>query len=274
MQSRMQKPERVTSAVEAGPAAGRLAGKVALISGGGTGIGLATAEEFSRQGALVVVAGRRLEPLHEAVESIRREGGTAEAATGDVGRAADAASLVTATISSFGRIDVLVNNAGQELVANTLDTTEEWWDRVMDTNLKSVYLVSREALPHMIEGGGGSIINVSSQLGFVGAKNFAAYTASKGAVVNLTRSMALDHAADNVRVNALCPGAVDTPLLRRQFEDREGPQGTLEDLAKLHPIGRLGRPSEIAHAAVFLASDESSFMTGASLVVDGGYIAW
>ncbi len=274
MQSRIHTPGIVDASELAAPSGRRLAGKIALITGGGTGIGLATAEEFARQGASVVVAGRRPEPLAEAVESIRGEGGTAEAVAGDVGRAADAARLVEATISSFGRIDVLVNNAGQELVASLLDTSEEWWDRVMDTNLKSVYLVSREALPRMIERGGGSIINVSSQLGFVGAKNFAAYTASKGAVVNLTRSMALDHAADNIRVNALCPGAVDTPLLRRQFEDREGPQGTLEDLARLHPMGRLGQPSEIAHAAVFLASDESSFMTGSSLVVDGGYIAW
>jgi NAD(P)-dependent dehydrogenase (short-subunit alcohol dehydrogenase family) len=115
---------------------------------------------------------------------------------------------------------------------------------------------------------------VASQLAFVGAKNFAAYTASKGGVLNLTRSMALDHAQDGVRVNALCPGAVDTPLLRRQFEDREGPQGTLEDLAALHPMGRLGRPEEIAKAAAFLASDDASFMTGAALVIDGGYIAW
>jgi NAD(P)-dependent dehydrogenase (short-subunit alcohol dehydrogenase family) len=258
---------------EAAPA-GRLAGKVALITGGGTGIGLAIAEEFARQGASVVVAGRRQEPLDAAVDAIRKAGGNAEAATGDVGRAADAARLVAATVSSFGRIDVLVNNAGQELVANTLDTTEEWWDRVMDTNLKSVYLLSREALPHMIGAGGGVIVNVGSQLGFVGAKNFIAYTASKGAVINLTRSMALDHAGHGIRVNALCPGAVDTPLLRRQFEDRDGPQGTLEDLAALHPMGRLGRPAEIAQAAVFLAADESSFMTGASLVVDGGYVAW
>jgi NAD(P)-dependent dehydrogenase (short-subunit alcohol dehydrogenase family) len=126
----------------------------------------------------------------------------------------------------------------------------------------------------MIERQSGVIINVASQLAFVGAANFAAYTASKGGVINLTRSMALDHAKDRIRVNALCPGAVDTPLLRRQFEDSLGPQGTLEDLINLHPVGRLGRPEEIACATVFLASDESSFMTGSMLVMDGGYIAW
>lgn len=247
---------------------------MALVTGGGTGIGLAIAEEFAAQGAAVVIAGRRREPLDEAVETLRAFGGTAISASGDVGRAEGADALVDATLAAYGRIDVLINNAGQELVASLLDTSEDWWDRVMDTNLKSVYLLSRLALPHMIENGGGSIVNVASQLAFVGAKNFAAYTASKGGVLNLTRSMALDHAQDGVRVNALCPGAVDTPLLRRQFEDREGPQGTLEDLAALHPMGRLGRPEEIAKAAAFLASDDASFMTGAALVIDGGYIAW
>jgi NAD(P)-dependent dehydrogenase (short-subunit alcohol dehydrogenase family) len=159
------------------------------------------------------------------------------------------------------------------LVANALDTTAEWWDRVMDTNLRGVFLLSRAALPSMLEQRRGVIVNVASQLAFVGARNFVAYTASKGGVINLTRSMALDHATDGIRVNALCPGAVDTPLLRRQFADREGPQGTMEDLAALHPMGRIGRPDELGRATVFLASDDSSFMTGATLVVDGGYTA-
>lgn len=252
----------------------RLAGKVALITGAGSGIGRATAEAFAREGASVVVAGRRVQPLDEVVSAIRSTGGSAIAASGDVGDAADAEGLVAATVDAFVRIDVLVNNAGQELVGNVLDTSEEWWDRVQATNLKGVFLVSKAALPHMLRHKQGSIINVASQLAFVGAKNFAAYTASKGGVVNLTRSMALDYAEQGIRVNALCPGAVDTPLLRRQFEDREGPQGTLHDLARLHPMGRLGRPEEIAPAAVFLASEESSFMTGGSLVIDGGYTAW
>lgn len=258
-----------------GPVRGtRLKDKVVLITGGGTGIGRASAEACAAQGARIAVAGRRLEPLEEAVAAIRDRGGQATAIPGDVGVAEDAARMVRETLSEFGQLDVLVNCAGQELVANVLDTSEEWWDRVLDTNLKAVYLLSREALPHMIERRCGVIINVASQLAFVGAQNFAAYTASKGGVINLTRAMSLDHAKDGIRVNALCPGAVDTPLLRRQFEDSLGPQGTLEDLAKLHPVGRLGRPEEIAHATVFLASDESSFMTGSMLVMDGGYIAW
>jgi NAD(P)-dependent dehydrogenase (short-subunit alcohol dehydrogenase family) len=252
----------------------RLAGKTALVTGGGTGIGAATAVAFAQEGATVVVAGRRPEPLEEMVNTIRAGGGTAFATSGDVGRAADVHSIAAEAVEAAGPIDVLVNNAGQELVAGVVDTSEEWWDRVLDTNLKSIYLLGRELLPQMTERRSGSIINVASQLGFVGARNFAAYGASKGGVINLTRSMALDCADQGVRVNALCPGAIDTPLLRRQFEDREGPQGTIETLAALHPMGRLGQPEEIAPAAVFLASDDSSFMTGAALVIDGGYTAW
>jgi NAD(P)-dependent dehydrogenase (short-subunit alcohol dehydrogenase family) len=245
-----------------------------VISGGGSGIGEASAVACAAEGAAVVLAGRRAELLEQTADRISDTGARSLAVPCDVGQRHDTLRVVEATLESFGRLDVLVNCAGQELVANLLDTTEEWWDRVMATNLKGVYLLSSAALPHMIERGSGVIVNVSSQLALVGAKNFAAYTASKGAVLNLTRSMALDHASDGIRVNALCPGAVDTPLLRRQFEDREGPQGTLEDLAKLHPMGRLGRPEEIGKATAFLASDDSSFMTGAALVVDGGYTSW
>jgi NAD(P)-dependent dehydrogenase (short-subunit alcohol dehydrogenase family) len=252
----------------------RLAGKAAVVTGGGTGIGAATALAFAREGAAVVVAGRRPGPLQEVVGQIEAMGGAAYAVTADVGRSADVTALVAAALEATGGIDVLVNNAGQELVASVVDTTEDWWDRVLDTNLKSIYLIARELLPHMFERGNGSVINVASQLGLVGARNFAAYTASKGGVINLSRSMALDCAGKGVRVNALCPGAIDTPLLRRQFEDREGPQGTIDHLAGLHPLGRLGRPAEVAPAAVFLASDESSFVTGSALVVDGGYVAW
>ncbi|MGI9284658.1 MAG: SDR family NAD(P)-dependent oxidoreductase [Pseudomonadales bacterium] len=252
----------------------RLEGKVIIVTGGGTGIGLACSEEFARQGASVVISGRRQDVIDKSAADITAAGGKAIGIAADVGRAEDTKNLVQGTVDAYGRVDVLVNCAGQELVANILDTTEEQWDRVMDTNLKAIYFLSREALPHMIKQGGGNILNVASQLGFVGAPNFAAYTASKGAVVNLTRSMSLDHAEQGIRVNALCPGAVETPLLLRQFEDSDGPQGTLEDLANMHALKRLGQPSEIAMAAVFLVSDESSFVTGTSLLVDGGYVAW
>lgn len=252
---------------------GRLQDKVVVVTGGGSGIGEASALACADEGARVVVVGRRLAPLEAVAKTIEERGGSAVAVSADVGDEDAAARVVDRTLVAFGRLDVLVNGAGQELVANALDTTTEWWDRVLSTNLRAVFLLSRAALPTMIEQGQGVIVNVASQLAFVGARNFAAYTASKGGVINLTRSMALDHAADGVRINALCPGAVDTPLLRRQFEDREGPQGTLDDLAALHPLGRIGRPEEIGSATVFLACDDSSFMTGATLLVDGGYTA-
>ena len=251
----------------------RLLDRVVLITGGGTGIGEASAIACAAEGARVVVAGRRPELLEDVAQTITSRGGRALVAVGDVGREDEAQGIVDNALAAYGRLDVLVNCAGQELVANALDTSAEWWDRVMSTNLRGVFLLSRAALPSMLEQGRGVIINVASQLAFVGARNFVAYTASKGGVINLTRSMALDHAADGIRVNALCPGAVDTPLLRRQFADREGPQGTMEDLAALHPMGRIGHADELGRATVFLASDDSSFMTGAMLVVDGGYTA-
>ncbi len=191
-------------------------------------------------------------------------------------RIADSDPLMDIAVSD-GRISRIVSSgsdAGVELVASVTETAEADWDRVRNVNLKGIYLMSRAAIPVIAAGGGGVIINTASQLALVGARSFAAYTASKGAVLNLTRSMALDCAALGIRVNALCPGAIDTPLLRRQFAgERHGPQGTLEDLIRLHPLGRLGRPEEVAQAALFLASDDASFMTGSPLVVDGGYTA-
>src|SRR5689334_1499408 len=181
--------------------------------------------------------------------------------------------MVAETIASFKRLDILVANAGQELVATAAETTPAQWDRILGTNLTGCFLMARAAIPHLLAAGGGSIVLTASQLAFVGAERFAAYAASKGGVLNLSRALALDHARDKIRVNALCPGAVETPLLLRQFQDQDGPQGTLADLAALHPLGRLGQPEEIAAAALFLASDEASFVTGSALVVDGGYLA-
>jgi NAD(P)-dependent dehydrogenase (short-subunit alcohol dehydrogenase family) len=255
----------------AGP---RLHDKAALITGGGSGIGRASAILFAREGARVMVAGFQEETLRETVDTIATEGNAAAYVVGDVRSAIDAERIVAATIERWGRIDVLFNNAGIEFVGEIHETPEERWDQVLDTNLKGIYLVSKAAIPHLIRQGGGAIVNTASQLGLVAAPSFAAYSASKGGAVNLTRAMALDLAKYNIRVNALCPGAVETPLLLRQFAGRSGPQGTLEDLANLHALKRLAQPIEIAYPALFLASDESSFMTGSTLVVDGGYTAW
>jgi|SRR5579875_1476659 len=245
--------------------------RVVLITGGSSGIGQATALRFASGGFRVAILD--YVDASPVVEQIGRQGGEAAYFAADVRDAAQVEAAVQATVARFGRLDVVFNNAGIEFVGDVLSTSEADWDRVIDTNLKGIFLVSKFALPELIRGGGGAIINTASQLGLVAAPNFAAYTAAKGAVINLTRAMALDYARYNIRVNCVCPGAVDTPLLRRQFTGREGPQGRLEDLIALHPLGRLGRPEEIAAAVWFLASDDASFVTGSALVVDGGYTA-
>lgn len=252
---------------------GRLDGKVALVTGGGSGIGRAICERFAREGALVAVADWRSSAAEATVARIGAEGGRALATHGDVASPEDAARMVAETVAAFVKLDVLIANAGQALVATAVETTPEQWERTIGTNLTGCFLLARAAIPRLIAAGGGSIVLTASQLGFVGAERFAAYAASKGGVLNLARALALDHARDNIRVNALCPGAVETPLLLDQFQGQDGPQGSLADLVALHPIGRLGQPEEIAAAALFLASDEASFVTGSALVVDGGYLA-
>jgi NAD(P)-dependent dehydrogenase (short-subunit alcohol dehydrogenase family) len=252
---------------------GRLDGKVALVTGGGSGIGRAICERFAAEGARVAIADWRIEGADETFARVTLAGGRATVTTGDVAVPEDAERMVAETVDAFGRLDILVANAGQELVATALETTPTQWDRILGTNLTGCFLMARAAIPRLIDAGGGSIVLTASQLAFVGAERFAAYAASKGGVLNLARALALDHARDHVRVNALCPGAVETPLLLRQFQEQDGPQGTLADLAALHPLGRLGQPAEIANAALFLASEEASFVTGSALVVDGGYLA-
>ncbi|MCC7366933.1 MAG: glucose 1-dehydrogenase [Chloroflexi bacterium] len=252
---------------------GRLDGKIALVTGGGSGIGRAICLRFASEGARVAVADWHADAAAETVRLIEAAGGHAVATSGDVASPEDAGRMVNDAVTTFGGLTVLVANAGQELVASATETSPAQWDRVIGTNLSGCFLVARAAIPPMQTAGGGSIVLTASQLAFVAAERFAAYAASKGGVLNLARALALDHARDHIRVNALCPGAVETPLLLRQFQGQDGPQGTLADLAALHPLGRLGQPEEIAAAALFLASDEASFVTGSALVVDGGYLA-
>lgn len=257
----------------AGLEVGRMTDRVTLITGGGTGIGRAACLLLAREGATVVAIGPDAAMLSETVQAVRGEGHEASWLLGDVRRTEDARRAVDETVARHGRLDVLCNNAGIEFSAPLHETPEDRWDLVVDTNLKGVYQLSRHAIPVMIRQGRGVIVNTASQLAFVGARNYGAYCASKGGVVNLTRAMALDLGRHGIRVNALCPGAVDTPLLRRLFEGGVGPQGTLDDLAAMHALGRVAEPMEIARAMLFLASDDSSFMTGSALVVDGGYLA-
>jgi len=252
----------------------KLENKVAVVTGGTSGIGEAICLLFAEEGASVVVAGRNESRGTEVADKIKAAGGKALFVRTDVAELESLEHLARVAVESFGRVDVLVNNAGMALVKSIVDTTEEEYDRVMDVNLKSIYRLSKLLLPQMLERGSGSVINVASQLALVAAPNFAVYAASKGAILNLSKAMALDCAKQGVRVNTLCPGAVETPLLMNQFKEEAGPQGSFQDLVDLHPLGRIGRPGEIASAALFLATEDSSFVTGAPLVVDGGYVAW
>ncbi|HII40192.1 MAG TPA: glucose 1-dehydrogenase [Thermoplasmata archaeon] len=251
---------------------GALHGKVALLTGAASGIGRATAILFGREGAAVVVFDLKDEG-RGVVDTIAKAGGRAAFVRGDVTSAADCETAVQQAVSEFGRLDILFNNAGIIRRASVVDTTEEEWDRVMSVNVKSIFLLSKAAIPVMARTGGGVIVNTASGWGLVGGRNAASYCASKAAVVNLTRAMALDHAAQHIRVNCVCPGDTDTAMLREEARQLgEDVERFLAGSAQ-RPMGRMGRPEEIAQAALFLASDASSYVTGTALVVDGGGLA-
>jgi NAD(P)-dependent dehydrogenase (short-subunit alcohol dehydrogenase family) len=259
---------------EARPAGtGVLAGRAALVTGAAGGIGRAIAGEFARAGASVALFDRDAEGAGRVAHEIQDAGGRAIAIAGDVSVARDAARAVRESATALGRLDVLVNNAGIIRRASILETSEAEWDRLMAVNVKSVFLLSKAAVPVMQAGGGGVIVNVASGWGLVGGRRAAAYCASKGAVVQLTRAMALDHAGERIRVVCLCPGDTDTAMLREEARQLDEPETRfLEDAAR-RPLGRVGRPEDVAHAALYLASDAAAFVTGTVLVVDGGGLA-
>ena len=247
----------------------RISDKVAIITGAASGIGRTTAILFAREGGKVVVADKNEVGGNETVDLIRSDGGQAIFDYVNVTSATDIQGMVKTTINTYGKLDILVNNAGIAIRLPVVDLSEEDWDRNIDVNLKSIYLSSKYAIPRMIENSGGSIVNIASIYGIVGGRIRAAYAASKGGVVNLTRSMALDYALHKIRVNCVCPGFVNTPLLKNILKNKEEYQA----LADLHPMGRLGDMLEIALGVLYLASDESSFVTGIALPIDGGYTA-
>jgi NAD(P)-dependent dehydrogenase (short-subunit alcohol dehydrogenase family) len=251
----------------------QLADKVALITGGASGIGRATALLFAREGAIVVIADLNAQAGQAVVNDITQAGGRGDYESADVTRATDCQRVVERTLREFGKIDILFNNAGIIRRATVLDLSEEDWDRVMAVNVKSIFLLSREVIPHMQKSGGGSIINTASGWGLTGGAKAAVYCASKGAVVLLTKAMAVDHGPQNIRVNCICPGDTDTGMLRSEAQQLgEANDQFLAEAAK-RPLGRVGTPDEIARAALYLASDASSFVTGSALVVDGGGLA-
>ena len=252
----------------------RLAGKSAVITGGGTGIGQAIALEFAREGAQVAVAGRRKEKLNETLRLLQQTGCSALALECDVTKAADTERLIKSAEDAFGKVNVLVNNAGALSVSTVETISEDDWDRVMATNVKGPFLMSRAALPAMRRAGGGSIINVGSVLGIVAIRDRAAYCASKGGVTMLTRAMALDHAHDRIRVNCLCPSIVESDMTQNLFAETEAGRQARESRLASIPLGRFGQPADIAGLAVFLASEEASWMTGTVIPVDGGVTAY
>lgn len=252
----------------------RLKGKVAIITGGGTGIGRAIVMVFGREGAKVAVLGRRLEALEGVVKELARSGAEGRAILCDVAKDSDTRASVEETEKAFGRVDVLVNNAGVLSVSTIETISEQEWDRVMGTNLKGPFLMSRAVLPALRRVGGGAIVNVGSVLGLVAMKDRAAYSASKGGVTLLTKAMALDHAHENIRVNCVCPSIVETELVRGLFSDTEAGRMAREARLGTLPLGRFGRPDDIAELAAFLASDAASWITGAAIPVDGGLTAY
>ncbi len=252
----------------------KLAGKVALITGAGGGIGRATALLLAHEGAQVVAADLDEASVAETARLIRESGGEAEAIQGDVTREADVKHFVDFTVERFGRLDVLFNNAGMTIPGPVTELTEEQWDRVLDINAKGVFFGCKHGIPAMLRtAGGGSIINTGSGAGHVGTRRAAAYNAAKAAVVLLTKQVALDFARQNIRVNAVCPGKIDTEFMGRQFRAAGDEEAARKASVETIPVGRLGRAEEVAKAVLFLASDDSSYVTGSSLMVDGGYTA-
>jgi len=248
----------------------RLANKVALITGGTSGIGEATALMFAKEGAAVAITGRNESRGHAVTARILEEGGKGIFVRTDVRKAVECERAVADTVSSFGRVDILFNNAGIYYPQTTLECSEEEWDLQIDINLKGTFLMSKAALPGMIAQGSGNIINNSSGWGIVGGDHAVAYCASKGGVVLLTKAMAIDHGRQGIRVNCICPGDVETPMLPEDARMRGLKWEDYIAGCANRPLGRVGTVDEIAKAVLFLASEDSSFMTGAALVVDGG----
>jgi NAD(P)-dependent dehydrogenase (short-subunit alcohol dehydrogenase family) len=258
-----------------------LQGKVAVITGAGAGIGKATAVAFAREGVNVAVVDWSVKNGRSTVEEIGRLAtenitpGRAVFIQADVSKNDHAEHIAEETLTAFGRIDILHNNAGIQTYGTVVSTDEETWDKTLNVNLKSIYLVSKYIIPHLIKGGGGSIINTSSIQAQACLANSAAYVASKGAVLALTREMALDFAPHNIRVNAILPGSINTPMLQFAASQEEEPNKNkvIEDWGKIYPLGRVGLPEEVAGLVVFLTTNAAAFITGAPLAIDGGLIA-
>jgi NAD(P)-dependent dehydrogenase (short-subunit alcohol dehydrogenase family) len=251
-------------------------GRVAIVAGGALGIGRAAARKLATEDASVAICSDREDQVEEALAVLREEGLEVSGRRADVTSSADMKRLMDFATETYGGVDVLVNSAGVQRYGTVVETEEEVWDEVLDVNLKGIYLASKHAIPQMKKRGGGAIVNLSSVQAFASQKGVAAYTASKGGINALTRAMALDHAEENIRVNAVCPASVDTPMLRWSadlFKGEKSVEETVAEWGKMHPVGRVARAEEVAEVIAFLASPRSSFVTGGEYKVDGGMLA-
>jgi NAD(P)-dependent dehydrogenase (short-subunit alcohol dehydrogenase family) len=251
-------------------AAGRLANKVALVTGAGNGIGAAIAARFAREGAAVALVDVDERAVKAAAAAIERTRGRSLALLGDVARDDDVRRAVAETVDQFGALHVLVNNAGVNVMRRVESATEEEFARCVDVDLKGVWLFSKHALPHLRAAGGGSVVNIASTHAFRTLPGTFPYSAAKGGVLALTKSLALDAGKDGVRVNAICPGTIETKMLRDWFASQPDPEATRRRFLNAIPIGRVGKPDDVANLALFLASDEASFLSGAVIALDGG----
>jgi len=271
-ESASKQPSMMKNRTLENPTGMQLSGKIAIITGGAGGIGRSTALLFSREGAAVSIVD--LSPEGEKLAGeINDAGGRASFTCANVTSAADCQRVVQRTVHEFGGVHILFNNAGIIRRASVIETSEREWDAVFAVNVKSIFLMCREVIPVMVRAQGGSIINTASGWGLAGGERAAAYCASKGAVVLMTKAMALDHGPQHIRVNCLCPGDTDTPMLRSEARQLGEEETRFLSASASRPLGRIGRPEEIAQAALFLASEAASFVTGTALVVDGGGLA-
>lgn len=251
---------------------GRFEGKTVLVTGGASGIGKATAERFLQEGAKVAIIDMSEGSCKVTSEELGAKGFEPLFITGDVSKYDEVRRMVKEAADGLGRIDILFNNAGILIEGTVEQVTEEAWDRIMAINVKGVFLMCKEVVPLMLAQGSGAIVNNASCSGLVGDRNAIAYNTSKGAVVLMTKCLALDYALKGIRVNCVCPGEIDTPMFRQEAKARNKPvEEYRKELCEYHPIGRLGMPKEVANAVLFLASGEASFITGAAFSVDGGY---
>lgn len=251
----------------------RLAGKVAIVTGGARGVGTAIVERFVREGAAVVAVDVSSKPLEETTAQLRSEGGTVTVLEADISTAYGNTLAIQCAVNEYGGLDCLVANAAIQRFAKLADTSSEMWDEVQAVNLKGVFLGCRSAIPQLISRGGGSLILTASVLGIVGDGDLPAYGAAKGGLRALCRSAAIAYGPQRIRCNTICPGDVSTPLFQEYIQRAADPEAELRRLLGVYPLGRVASPEDVAAAAVFLASDESSYITGTDLIVDGGLLA-